>query len=107
MKAERILKMSEKEEKFINDERYIFVKEIFLQYLYDRSDIKIPLEDIEETFLSLWIFLNKKNPEIFAFYTTPMDIKTAKEFFNFHINEKAENKNYLEKLLVSFLSIDK
>lgn len=98
--------MSEKEEEFMSDERYILVKEIFLRYLYDRNDLKILLEDIEETFLSLWIFLNKKNPQIFAFYTTPMDIQTAEDFYNCHIKENAENKKYLKKLLISFLVVN-
>lgn len=84
------------------EERYIKVKEIFVHFLNKRNDLVIPLEDIEETFQSLWIFIKKKNPHIFAKYTTSMKIRAAENFFKSNINDNEQNKEYLEKLLISY-----
>lgn len=84
------------------EESFITVKKIFVQFLKNRNDLEIPPEEIEETFQSLWIFIKKKNPQFLAPYTNSLNIHTAENFFNSHINENEQNKEYLEKLLISF-----
>lgn len=90
-----------REGKVIKDRGYSLVKEIFKGYLKNTKDLEISSEDIEETFLSLWIFIHKKNPQILV-SSTPVDIPTAQDFYNVHVCANVNSKKYLGKLLISF-----
>lgn len=96
--------MNQEEKQYLKDKRYITVKDIFFRNLNERNDIRISSGDAEETFLALWIFLNKKKPHVFSGLQEPVNISTAETFYQDHINESPDCREYLRKLLISYKS---
>lgn len=94
--------MYQEEEKFIKNGKFVLVKAIFLRNLNYRNDITISLGDAEETFLSLWIFINKKNPQVSTGFQEPIDFSFAETFYRDHIDGSEESREYLAKLLISY-----
>lgn len=94
--------MNQEEEKLRADKKYALVKEVFFRSLCEMEDLRISLDDAEETFLSLWIFINKKNSFIVNNSGEPADLTTAETFYKFYIEDNNQTREYLGKLLISF-----
>lgn len=94
--------MDQEEQQVMRDRKYLLVKEIFFEDLAQRNNLKIPAEEAEDTFLALWIFLMKKNKNVFAISSNIENRETAVAFYFLNVKENQETKNYLTKLLISF-----
>lgn len=94
--------MNQEERNYLKDKRYQIVRDIFFRYLNERNDIKISSKDAEETFLALWIFLNKKKPQLFEHFKEPVDFITADTFYRQNIDKSKESREYINKLLISY-----
>ena len=65
--------------------------------LVSMKNLKIPLSEADETFLSLWIFINKKDLDIAIRSPEPADLSTAEIFYKVNISGKSQfmNNSYI------------